>query len=133
VELARRCKEAVASLGSEQGVDYELIGDELKEKNGREATVEDVLSSVREKIAAMTDADTLSGVGRAELIAIEAEMRKTIAAAATGSPLDPAMEDPWLGQLVLGKGGRRRQTDRSRSRRSRGRADLPLRPQVRHL
>jgi hypothetical protein len=81
-ELARRCKEAVVLLGDEQDAAYELIGDELKEKNGREATVEDVLSSVREKITAMTDADKLAGVSRAQLVAIEAEMRKTIATAA---------------------------------------------------
>lgn len=81
-ELARRCKEAVGSLGGEHGAAYELIGDELKQKNGREATVEDVLSSVREKIAAMTDADKLSGVDRDQMVAIEAELRKTIATAA---------------------------------------------------
>lgn len=81
-ELARRCKEAVASLGDEQAAAYELIGDQLKEKNGREATVEDVLSSVREKIAAMTDADKLSGVSRTQLVAMEAELRETIATAA---------------------------------------------------
>lgn len=81
-ELAWRCKDAVASLGDQQGAAYELIGDELKEKNGREATIEDVLSSVREKIAAMTDADKLSGVSRAQLVAMEAKLRKTIATAA---------------------------------------------------
>lgn len=81
-ELARRCNEAVASLGDEHHAAYELIGDELREKNGRGATVEDLLSSVREKIAAMTDADKLSGVSRAKLVAIEAELRKTIATAA---------------------------------------------------
>jgi SIR2-like domain len=81
-ELACRCKEAVTSLGDEHGAAYELIGDELKAKNGRPATVEDVLSSVREKIAAMTDADKLSGVGRTQLVAIEAELRTTIATAA---------------------------------------------------
>jgi hypothetical protein len=81
-ELARRCKEAVAALGDEQGTAYELIGDELKAKNGCEATVEDVLSSVREKIAAMTEADKLSGVSRAQLVAMEMELRETIAIAA---------------------------------------------------
>ena len=81
-ELSRCCKEAVASLGDEQGGAYELISTELKEKNGREATVEGVLSSVREKIAAMTDADELSGVSRAQLVAVETAMRKTIATAA---------------------------------------------------
>lgn len=81
-ELSRRCKEAVVSLGDEQGAAYESIGKELKEKSGREATVEDMLSSVREKIAAMTNADKLSGVSRAQLVAVEAAMRKTIATAA---------------------------------------------------
>lgn len=69
-------------LGDAHAAAYELIGEELNEKNEREATVEDVLSSVREKIAAMTDGDKLSGVSRAQLIAIEAELRKTIATAA---------------------------------------------------
>jgi hypothetical protein len=81
-ELARRCKETVDLLGDESAAAYQLIGDEQKEKNGREATVEDILSSVREKIAAMTDADSLSGVSRSQLRAIEAELRKTIASAA---------------------------------------------------
>jgi hypothetical protein len=81
-ELARRCKEAVALLGDEDTTAYELIGDELRGRHGREATVEEVLSSVREKVAAMTDADKLSGASRAQLVAIEAELRKTIATAA---------------------------------------------------
>lgn len=81
-ELAHRCEEAVASLGDEHGAAYGLIGDELKKKNGRDATVEDVLSCVREKIAAMTKADKLSGVNRAQMVAVEAELRKTIATAA---------------------------------------------------
>jgi hypothetical protein len=81
-ELARRCEEAVASLSDDHGRTYGLIGDELKAKNGRGATVEDVLSTVREKVAAMTDADKLSGATRAQLVAIEAELRKTIATAA---------------------------------------------------
>jgi hypothetical protein len=81
-ELARRCEEAVASLGEKYATAYELIGDELEEKNGREATVEDMLSSVREKVAAMTDADKLSGATRRQLVAIEAELRKVIATAA---------------------------------------------------
>jgi len=81
-ELARRCKEAVASLGDEYATAHELICDELREKKGREATVEDLLSSVREKVAAMTDEDKLAGASRAQLVAIEAELRKTIATAA---------------------------------------------------
>lgn len=81
-ELAHRCAEAVTSLGDEHATAYTLIGDELRDKNEREATVEDVLSSVREKIGAMTDADKLSGVSRAQLIAMEAALRKAIATAA---------------------------------------------------
>jgi hypothetical protein len=68
-------------LGDEYGTAYELIGDELRGRHGREATVEEVLSSV-EKLAAMTDADKLSGANRGQLVAIEAELRKTIATAA---------------------------------------------------
>ena len=81
-ELACRCKDAVALLGEEYASAYKLIGDELQQKSGREATVEDVLSSVREKVAAMTGADKLSGASQAQLVAIEAELRKTIAIAA---------------------------------------------------
>ena len=81
-ELEQRCLNAVQALGDDHGKAYAAIGEELKEKNGREPTVEDVLSSVREKIAAMTDSDQLSGADRAQLLEIEAEIRKTIATAA---------------------------------------------------
>lgn len=81
-ELARECEEAVTSLGDKHAAAYRLISDELKENNRREPTVEDVLSSVREKISAMTATDQLSGVSRGQMTAIEAGLRKTIATAA---------------------------------------------------
>ena len=101
-ELASRCQEAVASLGEEHGSAYEAICVELASKHGREETVEDVLSSVREKVAAMTDTDELSGVSRAQLLQIETELRKTIATAANPkeSRISPALPHRAFGRWL---------------------------------
>lgn len=86
--LGALCQAAVANLGKNHEQAYELMVKACRESLAgrniaREPNVEDVLSSVRGKLEAMTDADTLAGVDRQAMDAIEEAIRTTIAQAAT--------------------------------------------------
>lgn len=82
-ELGTRCEEAIAELGANYRAAYDAIVAEIDQDPARmPATVEDVLSSVRWKIAAMSDTDCLAGATRTELESIEERIRTTIATAA---------------------------------------------------
>jgi hypothetical protein len=79
--LGELCQEAVKILGAESKGAYAAILQELEELLQREADIEDVLSSVRGKIAAMGDGDQLAGIDRSGMIGIEEVIRTTIAEA----------------------------------------------------
>ena len=85
-ELGCRCVAAVKALGENQEGAYTAIVGQLEAKLGREPTVEDILSSVRAKIAVMAEGDILSGADSDQMVEIEAEIRKTIATAAMPDP-----------------------------------------------
>jgi hypothetical protein len=99
------CKDAVAILGDSHEATYELIRDQSQAALKRVPTVEDLLSSVRDKIAAMSDADTLASANRRELEAIEKAIRTTIAQAA--KPAEDRIPErlphhllaQWLGRI----------------------------------
>lgn len=80
--LGALCEEAVAIRGVEHAAGYATIKAQLEGALGREPTIEDILSDVRGKIGAMAGADTLAGVDRTQLEAVETTIRETIAAAA---------------------------------------------------
>ncbi len=80
--MGDRCSAAVAALGDEYKRAYSEIDTELEAKLDRKPTIEDVLSSVRGKIAAMADGDRLAEATKDQLKAVEEAIRTTIATAA---------------------------------------------------
>ncbi len=81
-EMGRLCERSVAELGSEEFDAYTVITDECEKKLKRAANVEDVLSRVRTKLAAMAEDDELAGASYRQLSKIEEAIRTTIALAA---------------------------------------------------
>lgn len=95
--LGDRCCTAVSNLGGDQQKAYQAITSEVQEallQGGlrRAPNIEDILSSVRGKIEAMSPTDKLAGVDRAAMAAIEKAIRETIAAAA--KPDEAQIRDP---------------------------------------
>ncbi len=83
-DLGTLCSEAAASLGPQHSAAFRAVADEVEESRpGGAADIEEILSHVRRKIAAMTESDELAGVDREHLVAVERSIRKTIAQAAT--------------------------------------------------
>jgi hypothetical protein len=83
VELGERCERAVAELGDAFASGYEQLQEELSpEDGGRPPNVEDLLSSVRRKLAAMGPDDRLAGLDRDGLEDVERTVCSTIAEAA---------------------------------------------------
>jgi hypothetical protein len=80
--LGELCKTAVTTLGTEHAEAYGVVAAEQGAQLGRDPTIEDVLSAVRAKIAAMGAADQLAGVTKNQLEAVEKEIRTTIAGVA---------------------------------------------------
>jgi uncharacterized protein YciI len=80
--LGQICADRVGALGDEYATAYGAIAAEQDALLDRDVTIEDVLSSVRSKVSAMGTGDHLAGATKAQLEAIELEIRKTIAAIA---------------------------------------------------
>jgi hypothetical protein len=80
--LGELCDAAVAGMGSDLHDAYRQIERDVAETLRRLPNIEDLLSAVRDKIAAMEPADKLAGATRDGLEAIEKSVRTTIAAAA---------------------------------------------------
>lgn len=76
--LTEVCGVAVGALGPTQGAAWSALVKQC-EQNGRRADVEGVLSRVRMKIEAIGDGETLVGLGRDELVAIESTICAAIA------------------------------------------------------
>jgi len=92
--LSETCRVAVATLGEDQLAAYDSIRAECEAELQAEAeesdppvlarpvNVEDILSAVRTKLSAIGDLDVIAGLNRQKLIAVEEELRTTIAKAA---------------------------------------------------
>lgn len=80
--LGERCRAAVLTLGGDHTKAYEAITADLDAALDRAPNIEDILSSVRGKIEAMTATDKLAGVDLAAMEQIEKAIRETIAGAA---------------------------------------------------
>jgi hypothetical protein len=101
--LTTECIAAVTALGDPYGQVLTAVVDECQ---GDEPNVEVLLTSVRRKLAAMTDGDTLAGGTRAELGKIEETIRSTIAKFA--SPDEGRIPDDlphhalgrWIGRIT---------------------------------
>lgn len=74
------CAETVGALSEEHKTAYAQIVIELPSTDPPD--IEEILSTTRLKVAAMTDDDELSGASRSQLVAIEQVIRQTIAKAA---------------------------------------------------
>lgn len=102
--LTVRCRQAVEALGDPFPVVYSTIESEFGAANP--PNVEDVLSSVRGKIAAMSASDKLAGgADRSALEKVEETLRRTIASAAL--PAEERIPDKlphhalgrWIGRI----------------------------------
>jgi hypothetical protein len=80
VGLTTCCKDAVEALGENHSQAWTKLCDQCKPV-GRTANVEDLLSNVRNKIDAVVDGDTLVGLNRCQLEALEAKICSSIASA----------------------------------------------------
>ena len=76
--LTEVCGAAVGALGTTQAAAWSALVKQC-EQNGRRADVEGVLSRVRIKIDAIGDGETLVGLGRDQLVAIESTICSAIA------------------------------------------------------
>jgi len=82
VDLGRLCQAKVEALGTKWAAAYEAIGNQLRESLKREPNIEDILSSVRGKVAALApEGDELAGLDRDAMELLEKTVRETIAAA----------------------------------------------------
>ncbi|KAA3639939.1 MAG: hypothetical protein DWP92_03905, partial [Armatimonadetes bacterium] len=81
--LTERCKHAVTELGDPFPAVYQALEDEFEDDSP--PNVEDILSSVRRKVAAMAVGDRLAGTDRPVLEKIEVTLRRTIAVEAMPS------------------------------------------------
>jgi hypothetical protein len=79
--LGESSREKVAKLGKDSKDAYSAIEKELTESLGREPNVEDTLSSVRSKLAALGGNDTLVGLDHNGMAVLEKTIRTTIATA----------------------------------------------------
>ncbi len=77
-ELTALCKTAAGELGDKFAPAWDLIENECKE-TAVNPNVESILSRVRMMLSAVSDADTLCGLGRGELDELEKSIRRTIA------------------------------------------------------
>jgi len=77
--LGQLCKQAVEALDDDHKQAYDAIITERQDALKRLPTVEEILSDVRGKIAAMGSDDRLAGATKPQLAAIEQEVRATIA------------------------------------------------------
>lgn len=84
-ELGQTCERSVEALGTKHKDAYDLMLREQRDVLKRLPTVEDMLSNVRDKLAAMGPSDSLGGLNRAQLEAVERTIRETIASAARPS------------------------------------------------
>ena len=76
--LTLKCREAVGAMGSKFAASWNSIAAQC-EAAQQNPNVENILSRVRMKLAAVGDGDTLSGLGRAEISGFEETVRQTIA------------------------------------------------------
>jgi hypothetical protein len=80
-QLRDLCRQEVEKLGKASAAGYEAIRGELRSSLGHEPTVEDTLSCVRTKLAALAGDDHLVGLDSAEMETVERTIRETIAGA----------------------------------------------------
>lgn len=119
--LGDSCRQSVASLGEEYGKAFDSIKAECESTLKAEAdtlrppvaprpvNVEDILSAVRMKLAAIGDGDSIAGLDREGLAEVEETIRMTIAKAAF--PVDDRFPDrlphhdfaAWIGRLGRAK------------------------------
>jgi SIR2-like domain len=82
VDLGKLCRTKVEALGARWATAYEAIAGQLRESLEREPNIEDILSSVRGKVAALAPkGDELAGLDREAMELLERTLRETIAAA----------------------------------------------------
>lgn len=74
--LTESCEQSAISMGPPFSDAWALIRDSLPEDR---RDIEEILSSVRQKLDAILDADKLAGLDRAELEQLEQNIKKTIA------------------------------------------------------
>lgn len=80
--LTELCKDAATNLGGKYGKAWEVIESRCKEL-GQDANVEDLLSRLRMMLSAIGKSDTLAGLKKEEIEALEESVRKTIAKVVT--------------------------------------------------
>jgi hypothetical protein len=103
VALTVLCRDAVHALGDSYPELYSALEGEFGPKS--QPNVEEVLSSVRRKISAMSSTDKLAGADRAALEKVEETLRRTIAAVAR--PTEARIPDQlphhslgrWIGRI----------------------------------
>jgi len=82
-ELTALCAAAAAAESPAHAAIFVAASEEIEaSRPGRPADIEEILSSVRRKIAAMTESDELAGADREHFTALERCIRQTIASAA---------------------------------------------------
>lgn len=81
-ELSELCRAEVAKLGTEPAAAYATFGEQLRASLMRDPNIEEILSSVRGKLAALApEGDQLGGLDRKAMAKLEQTLRETIAAA----------------------------------------------------
>lgn len=80
-KLGDLCEEGVRALGEDYGTAWDNIVNELS-ATGADCNVEEILSHIRRKIAAIGPGDTLVGLDATGLANIETSVQRTIAKAA---------------------------------------------------
>lgn len=106
-DLGNRCRDAVHKLGGDYVTAWASIVAEIESR--RPCNIEEILSSVRRKIAAVGPGDRLAGLDHDELMRFEGAIRRSIAEAATPAEVRVPVALPQHHQLARWI----RRTDRS--------------------
>ncbi len=81
-ELSELCQAEVEKLGKETAAAYATFAEQLRASLKRDPNIEEILSSVRGKLAALApEGDQLGGLNRQAMAKLEQTLRETIAAA----------------------------------------------------
>lgn len=102
-ELTRLCVSEVEESGARFG---ELLHTLIGQCEEEDPNIEVLLTSIRRKVSAMAEGDSLAGASRDDLVAVEATIRLTIAGIA--SPADTRIPDElphhalgrWIGRVT---------------------------------
>jgi hypothetical protein len=106
-KLGELCEEAVRALGDDFGAAWDKIVGEVQATRS-DCNIEEILSHVRRKIAAIGSGDTLAGLDESQLRELESTIQGTIAKAASpeGSAVPSALPHHGLARWI-------KRTDRS--------------------